>query len=133
MKKIIPVVLVTVLVALGGNATAADEKMGGGFRFDPVSQTSRALVFKNVAAGYKIFVNPCKTCHHRVNSAGAPFLHTESKNMRGWNRVFLEKYPKCAGDGSWSKLSQEDLMVLNDYLYSKASDTYDPYNAKSCG
>lgn len=133
MKKIFAVALVAGLIALGGKATAADEKAGGGFRFDPVSQTSRPLLFKNLWAGFKVFENSCKSCHHKGNNAGAPFLHTESKNMRAWNRVFFEKYPKCAGNGSWDKLSREDLMMLNDYLYSKASDTYDPYSAKYCG
>jgi hypothetical protein len=47
--------------------------------------------------------------------------------MRAWNRIFYEKYPKCAKDGAWAGLSQDDLVKLNDYLYSNASDADNPF------
>lgn len=131
MKKIIPALLSAALfVALSGANALAGETS---YRFDPVAQTSRALVFKNLWAGYKTFENSCKTCHYRGNNKGATFLHTESKSMRAWNRVFYERYPQCAKNGYWDKLSQEEIISLNDYLYSKAANTYNPNNAKSCG
>ena len=103
------------------------------YRFDPVSQKSRALTFPRTWAGFKIFTGFCKDCHFTGNDKGATFLHTESKSTRAWKRVFLTKYPKCAQDGTWDKLEQEDLLVLHDYLYSEARDTYNPYSTKgSC-
>jgi hypothetical protein len=40
---------------------------------------------------------------------------------------------RCAKDGSWARLSPEELVYGNDYLYSKAYDTLDSNTAKSCG
>lgn len=94
-------------------------------RYDAGNQTTRDLLLKNRRAGYKIFRNFCKSCHYRENEQ-APFLHTESKTMRGWNTVFHKKHPKCAQQGLWNKLSSDDLLNLNDYLYYNALDAYDP-------
>lgn len=103
------------------------------YRFDPVTQTSRAMEFKNTWDGYNLFQSNCKSCHSRENNKGARFLDTESRTMRGWNNIFYKKNVPCAKDGSWSKLSKEDLLAINDYLYSKAYDTWDPRSNKSCG
>lgn len=131
MKKVVTVIGFVFLLASFWSvpASAGETK----YRFDQINQKSRALVFKNLWAGYKTFQNNCKTCHSRTNDQNAPFLHTESKNMRAWNRVFLEKYPTCAEQGLWSALSQEQLVQLNDYLYANARNTYNPYDANSCG
>ncbi|MBA3002540.1 MAG: cytochrome c [Desulfurivibrio sp.] len=102
------------------------------YRFDPVTQTSRAMEFKNTYDGYKLFQSNCKSCHFRGNSKGARFLDTDSRTMHGWNNVFYKKNVPCAKDDSWAKLSKEDLLAINDYLYSKAYDTWDPRSAKSC-
>jgi len=95
---------------------------GPGKRYDPTTMTLRQLTFGNLRAGYKIFRESCKNCHHRGNSEGARFLHTESKTMRGWNRVFYEHRPRCFQDGKWRGLSGADLLKLNDYLFSSAFD-----------
>lgn len=92
-------------------------------RYDATTQTCR--IFEGQAdwdslaygAGGKGFREVCKKCHTRNNDKGAPFLHVESKTPRGWNRVFAERYPKCAKDGSWDALTQEQLLKVNDYLY----------------
>ena len=103
------------------------------YRFDPVTQSSRALVFANVWSGYKSYKANCKSCHRRGNDQGASFLTEDSRTMRGWNNVFFKKSVRCAKNGSWDGLSQEELRNINDYLYSKAYDTWNPNNARSCG
>ncbi|MBU4118372.1 MAG: hypothetical protein KJ555_06410 [Proteobacteria bacterium] len=102
------------------------------YRFDPVTQTSRAMEFKNTYGGHKLFQSNCKSCHFRENNKGARFLDTDSRTMRGWNNVFYKKNVACAKDGSWTKLSKEDLLFINDYLYNAAYDTWDPRSNKSC-
>lgn len=131
MKKFFPALVSTALIILVGGSIAGASDTS--YRFDPLTQTSRELLYKNITTGFEVFRDSCKSCHFRGNGRGASFLHTESKSMRAWNRVFYERYPECAKNGSWDKLDREDLAALNDYLYSKAADTYDPYNAKSCG
>jgi len=103
------------------------------YRFDPVLQTSRALVFGNLWAGYQVYKDNCKSCHFRGNGQGAAYLNESSRTMRGWNNVFYKKNVECAKSGAWAKLSQEELRNVNDYLYSKAYDTWNPNSAKSCG
>jgi mono/diheme cytochrome c family protein len=105
-------------------------------RLDEASQICRILTFQNsgwASEGSRIFAQSCKSCHTRDNDKGASFLHSESKTMKAWNRVFLEKYPQCAKDGQWANLSQEDLMKLNDYLFRNAANTYNPNDAADCG
>ncbi len=94
-------------------------------RYDPGTMTLRELTFGNLRDGYKIFRESCKSCHHRGNAAGARFLYTESKTMRGWNRVFYERRARCDRDGAWKGLSADDLLKLNDYLFHSASDAQD--------
>lgn len=105
-------------------------------RLDEATQICRILTFQNsgwVSEGSKIFENSCKGCHNRDNDVGAPFLYSESKTMKGWNRVFLERYPQCAKDGKWADITGDDLLKLNDYLYRNAANTYDPNDADDCG
>ncbi|MBW1750843.1 MAG: hypothetical protein JRJ37_09145 [Deltaproteobacteria bacterium] len=79
------------------------------------------------------FREVCKSCHTRNNDKGAPFLYMESFSPEGWNQVFAKRRKKCARDGSWDVLSKEELLLVNDYLYRNANDTYDPNDADSCG
>ena len=105
-------------------------------RLDAATGTWRPLTFYNAgwaSDGAKIFKETCKSCHYRGNSEGATFLHAESFPSKGWNRVFAEKWPKCARSGAWEKLSQEDLLQLNDFLFMNAANTYDSYSARDCG
>ena len=71
--------------------------------------------------GGKAFKQVCKSCHTRDNKMNAPFLWEESKSSRGWNRVFANMWTECAKDGSWSELSDEQLLMVNDYLYRWSS------------
>ncbi len=97
-------------------------------RFDETTGTCRIL---NVGPleweslpwgqGGKGFKQVCKSCHTRNNKVGAPFLWEESKSSKGWNRVFASKRAKCARDGSWSKLTDDQLLMVNDYLYRWSS------------
>lgn len=102
-------------------------------RLDPATQLCRVFTQPGLWEGRQLYQNSCKNCHFTGNSQGASFLHPGSKSMKGWNRVFYKKYPQCAQNGVWDKLSQEELMKVNDYLFRHASDTYDPYDAADCG
>ena len=102
-------------------------------RLDEATKLCRIFTQNTLWDGYKTFKNSCKNCHFTGNDKGASFLHTESKIMTGWNRVFATRYPQCAKQGSWDNIEPEQLMRLNDYLFSKAADSYDPYDAADCG
>ncbi len=102
-------------------------------RYDSATKSCRIFAHATLWEGYTIFRSNCKSCHFRGNNKGAKFLYTESKGRKGWNRVFSQKYTKCAKDGSWGKLSAEQIARVNDYLYKNAADTYDPYDASDCG
>lgn len=129
MKKI-TIVLIGgfFLLCFGSQAGASPTK-----RCDPVTKTCRIFTHASLWEGYEIFRHNCKSCHHRGNKVGAKFLYTESKVRKGWDRVFAEKYPLCAKNGSWGNLTEEQLARLHDYLYKNAADTYDPYDASDCG
>jgi len=102
-------------------------------RLDQGTGTCRLLDQKEMWQGYQVFKSVCKECHTRNNDQGAPFLYPEAKTMKSWNRVFTDKYPRCARDGSWEGLGLEDQLRLNDYLYRHAADAYDPNSAADCG
>ncbi len=71
--------------------------------------------------GGKAFKQVCKNCHSKDNTVEAPFLWEESKTANGWNRIFATQRTQCAQDGSWAKLSDEELLMVNDYLYRWSS------------
>jgi len=127
-KKLIAVSLAGALCLGAAAAQASPTK-----RFDPATKSCRIFTQQSLWKGYKAFTGFCKSCHYRGNDRGAKFLHTESKTMRGWNRVFEKRYPECAKAGVWDKLGEEKLRLVNDYLFKKAADTYDPYDAYDCG
>ncbi len=105
-------------------------------RLDDRTQVCRILDFYNsgwASEGSNIFQESCKNCHHRGNDKGATFLYSESKSMKGWNRVFFERYPQCAKNGEWASLSEDQIQKLNDYLYRNAANTYDANDAEDCG
>jgi len=62
-------------------------------RCDETTGTCRIFTHKSLWEGFKVFRHTCKSCHHRGNDKHAKFLHTESKTMKGWNRVFAKRYP----------------------------------------
>lgn len=134
-EKIAVIFLMASFLALLPQSRAFADDDGGetAYRFDPATQTSRALEFHNTWEGYKLYKSNCKSCHFRGNERGAQYMNEDARTMMGWNAVFYKKNVRCAKDGSWAKLSAEELMFINDYLYSKAYDTWDPRTAKSCG
>jgi hypothetical protein len=79
------------------------------------------------------FREVCKSCHHRNNNKGATFIHAESYTSKAWNSIFTKRRKKCARDGSWDVLSEDELQMVNDYLYRNGDWTYDPNSADSCG
>ncbi len=119
------------LIFLGVSLGHANPKK----RLDEGTQTCRVFNVDSAwwGEGAKIFKRNCKSCHFQGNDKGAPFLYSESKPPRGWNRVFFKKYPQCAKDGSWGNLTLNDQLMLNDYLFRYGADTYDPNDAESCG
>lgn len=109
-------------------------------RFDESTQMCRFIAKGELdwqsdhwGIGAAKFKEVCKRCHTRNNDKGAPFLYPESISSEGWNKVFAKRRKKCARDGSWDVLSKKELLLLNDYLYRNANDTYDPNDADSCG
>ncbi|MBI5557663.1 MAG: hypothetical protein HY885_08495 [Deltaproteobacteria bacterium] len=101
-------------------------------RYDETTKTCRILETGPLewdsqpwGEGGKVFKQVCKSCHTRNNDKGAPFLWTESKTSNAWNRVFTQKYPKCAKDGAWDGISPDQMLKLNDYLYRFALNSED--------
>ena len=90
--------LVTLLVTGWGLSASAGETA---YRFDPVSQKSRPLIFTSTYPGFVVFKEKCKSCHIKDNDKGAPFLHTEPKTERAWRRVFLKKYRQKVPKMEW--------------------------------
>ena len=127
-KRIIAVVggVLMVMVAAGVSARPAK-------RLDPATQTCRVFTPTTIEEGRQLFQSVCKSCHSRDNTAGAPFVHSESKISRAWNRVFEQRYPACAKTGAWAALSDEQLMRVNDFLFMNSADSYDPNSGKDCG
>lgn len=116
------------IVMVAGMAFARPAK-----RLDPQTQTCRVFTPATIEEGAHLFRSVCKSCHSRNNEAGAPFLHSESKVSKAWNRVFAKRYPACAKDGAWAALSDEQLRRVNDFLYMNSADSYDPFSGKDCG
>ncbi len=99
-------------------------------RLDSVTQTTRIFSPETIEEGRELFKSVCKRCHTNDNAFGAPFLHSESKSSKEWNRIFEKRYPACANDGSWIKLSAEQIMRINDFLFMNASDSFNPQSGK---
>ncbi len=119
-------------ILLVATATAVESHATPKSRYDATTQTCRYLddgplewASRPWGQGGKLFQERCKVCHSRGNDKGAPFLWAESKNSEAWNRVFAEKYPACANDGSWGPMTMEQQMELNDYLYRWAKGAQD--------
>ncbi len=96
-------------------------------RYDPTSKSCRILGYDSFwgGKGRRLFDQKCKVCHTRNNSENATFLHAESKSPKAWTRVFFTKYPKCAKTGAW-KVTPDEALLINDYLYRNGADTYNP-------
>ena len=96
-------------------------------RYDPINKSCRILGHDSFwyGKGRRLFDQKCKVCHTRNNSENATFLYSESKSPKAWNRVFFKKYPKCAKKGLW-KVSNNEVLLINDYLYRYGADTHDP-------
>lgn len=127
MKHGICALLFLLLMGQAIDAGARPEK-----RYDKTTDTCRLigegrLDWESSAwgTGGKIFKNLCQSCHSRDNDKGAPFLWVESKTSGAWNRVFSQKYPQCARDGSWQSMTLQEQLMVNDYLYRWAKNSRD--------
>ncbi|MBU0681294.1 MAG: hypothetical protein KKD73_07720 [Proteobacteria bacterium] len=101
-------------------------------RFDESTKTCRVLddgplewESSSWGQGGKMFKSLCQSCHHPGNDKGASFLWVESKTSKAWNRVFTQKYPQCAKDGSWQSMTMDQQLMVNDYLYRWAKNSAD--------
>ena len=104
-------------------------------RLDEATQTCRVLssgsletASRPYGEGGLMFGSLCKSCHSRDSNKDAPFLWAESKTSKAWNRVFAQRYPKCAKNGEWDALTQEQLMRINDYLFRFSYDSRDRFD-----
>ncbi len=127
MKHGMIALVVLLLVGLAIQAHARPES-----RYDETTKTCRVigdgpLEWESRAWGQggKVFKGLCQGCHSRDNDKGAPFLWVESKTSKAWNRVFSQKYPQCAKDGSWQSMTMDEQLMVNDYLYRWAKNSAD--------
>ncbi|MEN8198686.1 MAG: hypothetical protein ABFR63_01305 [Thermodesulfobacteriota bacterium] len=137
MKKLSVIILTTLLVQVWSIEYI---KARPSKRYDDSTKQCRILDSGGLdwesdhwGTGARKFKEVCKSCHNRNNDKGAPFLYMESYGSEGWNNVFAKRKKKCAQDGSWDVLTQEELLLVNDYLYRNGNDTYDPNDADTCG
>ncbi len=137
MRKTV-VIVVGCLVALSWTIHSVQARPGK--RYDAKTKTCRMIDQGRLdwetdhwGTGARKFKEVCKSCHTRDNDKGAPFLYMESYGSEGWNRVFAERKIACKLDGSWDVLSEDEIILVNDYLYRNANDTYDPNDADTCG
>jgi cytochrome c5 len=123
MKQISAIVmfLVIMIYSLAAHANPVT-------RYDAASNTTRILSEGPLywesylfGEGGKTFKTKCQSCHNG-NDKSTPFLWSESKNQDAWNRVFSTRYPKCAQNGSWKGISDEQLRMVNDYLWRFADN-----------
>ncbi len=106
--KLMKVLIVMMLVVFASTAVLAVE--GG-----------------NARKGKYLFKKSCKTCH----SAGAEGGEVTplAKTMGQWDRFFSKDKHKKNAD-AWSKLSEKDLMDINQFLFDHAVDSDSP---ETCG
>ncbi len=105
-------------------------------RYDAKTKTCRVLSSGPLeweslpwGMGGKGFHNVCQSCHTQGEDSKAPFLWTESKSSKGWNRLFADTKVQCANDGSWDAFTEDQLQMVNDYLYSWSSTSLDRNDA----
>ncbi len=134
-RTIIFLFVCIVSIAIIGSVQARPGK-----RYDDGTKTCRIIDSGTLdwesdhwGTGAAKFKAVCKGCHARDSKSGAPFLYMESYGSEGWNNVFAKRTKKCAQDGSWDVLTKNELILVNDYLYRNANDTYDPNDADTCG
>lgn len=131
MKRFLVLVLASLMSLVWVMQVSASPKK----RYDENTKTCRTFTQDSFwwGSGAQTFRASCKPCHSRDSIEEGGFLHVESKTSRAWNRVFFERYPKCAQDGSWDSLTMSELMNLNDFLYRFGAFTYNPNDADDCG
>jgi mono/diheme cytochrome c family protein len=100
--------------------------------FAPGSLSNRPIEYKNLREGFMLFKSNCKSCHTQENDKNAPFLCANSKTMDGWNRLFARENSIAEKQGCLNGFSKEELMDLNDYLYTYASDGSKPDDELGC-
>ncbi|MBU0663355.1 MAG: hypothetical protein KJ990_02305 [Proteobacteria bacterium] len=130
MKQISTILMFLVILTHSMQAYAAKPVS----RYDAATQTCRVLSdgplewdSRSWGEGGKTFKATCQGCHNSKDKI-APFLWSESKSQEAWNRVFASRYPKCAQDGSWNAISEEQLRKVNDFLWRWANNSL----ASSC-
>jgi hypothetical protein len=86
-------------------------------------------------SGYNMWNKFCKSCHNRSEDSEGPFLTTEFRTRKGWDRVFKKRWPDCAKEGTWDSKTELEILNLRDYLFYNAGGLEDPrseWNAIEC-
>lgn len=127
MKHGVIALVVLLVIGVAMQAYARPES-----RYDETTKTCRVIgdgplewESRVWGQGGKTFKSVCQGCHKRGNDKDAPFLWVESKTSEAWNRVFTQKYPQCAKDGSWQSMTIDQQLMVNDYLYRWAKNSAD--------
>lgn len=128
MRKKIVASLIIIGVVFAFSTINAEESS----YFTPGPHSNRTIEYKNLRAGYLLFKNNCKSCHTQNNDKNAPFLCANSKTMDGWNRFFARENKIAEKQGCLKDLSKAEIMDLNDYLYTYASDGSKPDAELGC-
>ena len=131
MTKMIGSLLGVLLLLLGASVRAEVPDR----RFDPINQTCRIFQFAQMREGARFFRGVCLRCHNATFDNGMrpmSVLIPRSFSPERWTRIFTEKYSLCAQNGSWKELSADDLLKLNDYLYSGGYGTWEDYTPLEC-
>ena len=98
-------------------------------RLDPGSNSCRIFTLERLRQGGKIFSGSCKSCHSAEADRGAEsILYPRAYSPGDWTRIFYLRYPKCAQNGSWDKLSEDDVTLLADYLFRGGWGTWDNFS-----
>lgn len=102
-------------------------------RFDERTQMCRLLDKGPLAweseswgLGGKKFKEVCKSCHSKDSNSGAPFLYAGSYGSERWNKVFAKRKVECAKNGSWDVLTEDEIQIVNDFLYRNAAQSNSP-------
>lgn len=100
-------------------------------RYDKINDTCRKFQFEHMRTGARIFKDVCQSCHNEGYDNGLRSMTVfipRTYSPGQWTRFLIgEKEPQCSKDGSWTTLSGDDLLKLNDYLYRGGYGTWNTY------
>jgi len=81
----------------------------------------------NPKKGKYLYKKHCKECHSAGSAGGE--LTPMSKTMSQWDRLFKKGEHK-GGQEAWSKMKEQELLDINQFLFDHAADSPSP---QTCG